>query len=128
MEHAHAVAPVLARLRESGVSLTMDDFGIGQSSLGCLHRFPVNCLKIDRAFIHRVGLNRQYAAIVHAVVTMAHNFGMTVVAEGIDHPEQVAGLQSLDCDLGQGDYFSEPVLSNALPSMLPAGAWMTKSA
>ncbi len=128
MEHAESVTPVLGQLRNLGVQLAMDDFGTGHSSLSCLHRFPVNCLKIDRAFISNMGLNRQYAAIVHAVVTLAHNLGMEVIAEGVETLDQVALLQSLECDLGQGYLFSRPVSAASIPALIATRTWLAKSA
>jgi EAL domain-containing protein (putative c-di-GMP-specific phosphodiesterase class I) len=118
MEHAEAITPVLVSLSEIGVRLAMDDFGTGHSSLSCLHRFPLDCLKVDRAFINTMGMNRQYAAIVHAVVTLAHNLGMVVVAEGIESIDQVALLRSLECGLGQGFLFSKPLPPSELPALL----------
>jgi|GEM_PF-5820556 len=128
MDQAEAVTPVLADLRKLGVMLAMDDFGTGHSSLSCLHRFPVDYLKIDRAFINNMELNREYAAIVHAVVTLAHNLGMTVVAEGVETQEQVLQLQTLDCDLGQGFLFSKPLPAAKLAAVLGSTHWMKKSA
>lgn len=128
MQHAEAVTPILAKLKSLGVKLAMDDFGTGHSSLSCLHRFPIDCLKIDRAFITTMGLNRQYAAIVHAIVTLAHNLGMVVVAEGIESPDQVVLLQSLECGFGQGYFFSKPVAPASLHALLSTSNWPLKTA
>ena len=87
----------------------MDDFGTGYSSLSCLHRFPLTGLKIDQSFVKSAGENRDYAAIVHAIVTLARNLGMSLVAEGIETPEQVVLLQAMECENGQGFYFSKPL-------------------
>ena len=100
--------PLLKRIKDLGVGLHMDDFGIGQSSLSCLHRFPLDGLKIDRSFIHNVSERRDYAAVVHAIVNLAHNLGMKLIAEGIETAEQVALLQAMDCDQAQGFYFERP--------------------
>jgi diguanylate cyclase (GGDEF)-like protein len=118
MEHAEVFTPVLRELKKLGLRLAMDDFGTGHSSLSCLHRFPVDILKIDRAFIGNMGqsaagLNVEYTAIVQAVITLAHNLGMRVVAEGIELPAQLVQLQSLDCDYGQGFLFSQPLSTDA---------------
>jgi diguanylate cyclase (GGDEF)-like protein len=100
--------PLLKQIKALGVRLHMDDFGIGQSSLSCLHRFPLDGLKIDRSFIHNVSERRDYAAVVHAIVNLAHNLGMKLIAEGIETAEQVALLQAMDCDQAQGFYFERP--------------------
>lgn len=109
MDKIDSIVPILSRLREKGICLSMDDFGTGHSSLSCLHQFPINALKIDRAFIHNTAENVQYAAINHAIVTLAHNLNMNVVAEGIETTGQLAQLQALEADYGQGYYFSAPV-------------------
>ncbi|MEX2673370.1 MAG: EAL domain-containing protein [Phycisphaeraceae bacterium] len=96
-------------LRELGVALHMDDFGTGHSSLSCLHRFPLDALKIDRAFIHNMGQRADYAAVVQAIVTLAHNLNMRVIAEGVELPEQLAQLQALECDDAQGWLLSAPL-------------------
>src|SRR5207302_6641994 len=96
---------VMQQLRELGVRLHMDDFGTGYSSLSCLHRFPLNCLKIDRSFMQNASERREYAAVVSAIVDLARNLGMKLVAEGIESAEQVALLQAMGCDFAQGYYF-----------------------
>jgi diguanylate cyclase (GGDEF)-like protein/PAS domain S-box-containing protein len=100
---------LLRRLKAIGVSLSMDDFGTGYSSLSCLHRFPIDVLKIDRAFMLNLSDRRDAAAVVTAILNLAHNLGMQVVAEGLERPEQVAFLQSMDCDHGQGYLFGKPM-------------------
>jgi predicted signal transduction protein with EAL and GGDEF domain len=100
---------VMRELRALGVRLQMDDFGTGYSSLSCLHQFPLNCLKIDRSFIENLGERRDYAAVVQAIIQLARNLGMQLVAEGIERPEQVAMLQAMECDRAQGYLFSRPV-------------------
>src|SRR5437762_14141683 len=100
---------VLTPIRELGVQLHMDDFGTGYSSLSCLHRFPLNCLKIDRSFVRNLGERRDYAAVVQAIIQLARNLGMQLVAEGIETSDQVVMLQGMDCDRAQGFYFSKPL-------------------
>ncbi len=109
IRNADASIPVLRELKEMGIKLHMDDFGTGYSSLSCLHRFPLTGLKIDQSFVKSAGENRDYAAIVHAIVTLARNLGMSLVAEGIETAEQVVLLQSMECEHGQGFYFSKPL-------------------
>ncbi len=110
MDSVDEMADVLNRLKELGVQLAMDDFGTGHSSLTCLHRFPLDVLKIDRSFITSVGRKeRHYGAILHSVIELAKNLDMQVIAEGIENTNQLALLQGLSCQLGQGWLFSEPV-------------------
>jgi len=109
MHESRTVVPVLERLSDMGVKLAMDDFGTGYSSLASLHRFPIDIMKIDKQFVQRLSDNRPYAAIVHAIITLAHNLDLEVVAEGLDSPEQLAILQTLECDAAQGFYLSKAV-------------------
>jgi EAL domain-containing protein (putative c-di-GMP-specific phosphodiesterase class I) len=109
----HAALSLLKRLRAMGFALEVDDFGIGQSSLSCLHQFPFNGIKIDRAFLGAVTERRDYAAVVHGIVTLAHNLGMQVIAEGVESMEQVALLQTMGCDRGQGYLFGIPTDADA---------------
>ncbi|MEE9293857.1 MAG: EAL domain-containing protein, partial [Phycisphaerae bacterium] len=71
--------------------------------------FPIDVLKIDRAFLDNMKENREYAAVTQAIVTLAQNLGMDVVAEGVETPQQVAQLQALDADYAQGYYFARPL-------------------
>lgn len=112
---------VLEGLRQDGAAIMMDDFGTGHSSLSCLHRFPIDVLKIDRAFVQTQQCSREYAAIVQSIVTLAHNLGHTVVAEGVETAEHLAQLQALECDLAQGYYFSKPMPASTIETMLRAG-------
>ena len=109
MEHGESSLALLSRIRGLGVRLLMDDFGTGHSSLSCLHRFPLDGLKIDRSFIARMSERADYAAVVHAIITLAHNLGMRVTAEGIEQSQQIVQLQALECDLGQGYHFARPM-------------------
>jgi diguanylate cyclase (GGDEF)-like protein len=115
---ADASVPTLETLKTMGVRLHMDDFGTGYSSLSCLHRFPLTGLKIDQNFVKSAGENRDYAAIVNAIVTLAKNLGMSLVAEGIETADQLALLQAMNCDQGQGFFFSKPLEASAVPEYL----------
>ena len=101
----HQIA-MLARL---GLQFSIDDFGTGYSSLGRLHELPVEQLKIDRSFIERIAEPRGTYPIVQAMITLAHNLGMKVVAEGVETSEQLRSLQALGCDRLQGYLFSPPL-------------------
>lgn len=102
-------AAVLRRLRELGFKIDMDDFGTGYSSLSCLQEFPIDVLKIDRSFIKNLNRGRDYAALVHAISTLAGNLGIKVVAEGVETAEQLSMLQALECHFAQGYYFAGPM-------------------
>ncbi|MBT8484327.1 MAG: EAL domain-containing protein [Phycisphaerales bacterium] len=118
MDDQKAAQTVLGQLRTLGVKLVMDDFGTGHSSLSSLHRFPIDILKIDRDFIGSVKKRRDYGAIVHAVVELAHNLDMQVVAEGVETEDQLALLQALDCDYAQGQRFSLAVPADEVKRFL----------
>lgn len=100
---------LLARLRKLGVSISVDDFGVGYSSLGQLRRLPIDTLKIDQTFIAEIDSNEQDAAIVSAVVTMARSLGLRTVAEGAEKESHLAVLQRLGCDCVQGYVLARPM-------------------
>ena len=108
MERGDYTRGVLEQLSQAGIELSLDDFGTGYSSLSYIHRFPVSTLKIDRSFITRMG-SEQNGEIVRAVIALARNLGMEVVAEGIETTAQLDQLRELNCAQGQGYYFSVPV-------------------
>jgi len=107
---------VFHELRARGVRVAIDDFGIGYSSLGYLKELPVNVLKIDRSFLAGIPQGRN-AAIVAAVIAMGHALGLTVVAEGVEHPDQMAFLREHDCDECQGFLFSRPTTAEEISRM-----------
>jgi diguanylate cyclase (GGDEF)-like protein len=109
MEDSEAVVGRLEELKEIGVALAVDDFGIGHSSLRYLQRFPLDNLKIDKAFVAGIGLEPDMPALVRAMVDLAQIFDLAVVAEGIERPEQIPDLIALGCELGQGHYLSYPL-------------------
>jgi EAL domain-containing protein (putative c-di-GMP-specific phosphodiesterase class I) len=97
----------LTAARELGVRIAVDDFGTGYSSLSYLQRLPIDELKIDRSFVQRLD-DPSTGAIVGSIVDLAHAIGLTVVAEGIETPDQLSTLEDLDCDEGQGFYLARP--------------------
>lgn len=109
MEDVSASLLQLSSLKAAGFKLALDDFGAGHSSLSNVHEFPIDSIKIDRAFIANMMLGRAHTALIQAVTTLAHNLNMRVIAEGVERAEQVPMLQSLDCDAAQGRYFCGPV-------------------
>ncbi|HZH56427.1 MAG TPA: EAL domain-containing protein [Burkholderiaceae bacterium] len=108
----------LNRLRELGVQIAIDDFGTGYSSLGHLKRFAVNTLKIDQSFIRNITTDRGNAGIVQAVISLAHTLGLTVVAEGVETPDEYRHLSARGCDLIQGYYTGRPVTADQLVTQL----------
>lgn len=102
-------AELLTELRTIGVSLSLDDFGTGYSSLSYLKNFPINVLKIDRAFVNEMLSDSTTASITEAIISMAHMLSLRVVAEGVEEKEQVDLLERLGCDAVQGFYFSKAV-------------------
>lgn len=100
---------VLKQLKAFGLQLCIDDFGTGYSSLAYLHNFPIDVLKIDRSFVNRIDSDTEQFAIVRAIVTLADNLGMSVVAEGVETIDQLVQLKLLQCQKAQGYLFSKPL-------------------
>ena len=108
MENAEHTISLLNKLKDIGVQLSIDDFGTGYSSLSYLHRLPFDTLKIDRSFVNRVGDKGEDSEVLQTVVSLAKNLRMRVIAEGIETASQLAVLQNLGCDYGQGYYLAKP--------------------
>jgi diguanylate cyclase (GGDEF)-like protein/PAS domain S-box-containing protein len=104
----------LTRLRAMGVRMAIDDFGTGYSSLNYLKQFPVDTLKIDQSFIRNLPKNNDDAQITRTIISMAHNLGLGVIAEGVETKEQLEFLQQIHCEEVQGFYFSKPVPASTL--------------
>ncbi len=99
----------LHSLRDMGVSLAIDDFGTGYSSLAYLSQLPISVIKIDQSFVRSMLSNDNDAVLVHTIVDLAHNLGHTLVAEGIEQPQQLEKLRAVACEFGQGYLFGKPV-------------------
>jgi EAL domain-containing protein (putative c-di-GMP-specific phosphodiesterase class I) len=110
----------LRALKELGVRLAVDDFGTGYSSLAYLRRFPVELLKVDRAFVDGLGDSgdAEDRAIVAAVISLAHTLGMQAIAEGVETAEQLADLRELGCDMAQGYFVSKPITAPDFDDLL----------
>lgn len=104
-----SVMPAIQTMQRNRLGVCMDHFGTGASSLSGLHQYPIDLLKIDRSFVSNIDRGRQFAAVLKAIVTLAHNLDMTVIAEGVQTQDQVAELQALECDYAQGSAFAEPM-------------------
>ncbi|MGK7941042.1 MAG: EAL domain-containing protein [Crocosphaera sp.] len=118
IEHSLITTQLLRKLKERNLEICLDDFGTGYSSLSYLHRFPVDTLKIDRSFINCIGKPEENLEIIQSIITLAHNLGMEVVAEGIETKEQLIYLQKSHCDLGQGYFFNRPLPSKEAEKLL----------
>ena len=120
----HAIA-TLKSLKQLGVQLSIDDFGTGYSSLSYLKRFSIDKLKIDQSFVRQMTDSDHDGAIVAVVVELGHQFGLTVIAEGVETVEQLNRLIALDCDEMQGYYFGKPVPPEQLAEQLQAHRRLT---
>jgi ribosomal-protein-alanine N-acetyltransferase len=113
---------VLEALRGLGVSLAIDDFGAGPSSLAALQQLPVDVVTVDRSLVQGLGRDGEHAALLGGIVGLAHALGLTTVAEGIEAVGQVDRLRALGCDAGQGFFFARPGDAEALVGLLGARA------
>ncbi|MFA6507974.1 MAG: EAL domain-containing protein [Treponemataceae bacterium] len=118
IQNQDAVVSMISQLSAHGISFKLDDFGTGYSSLGYLDRIPIDTVKIDRSFIARIEENgaetQSSARIVKGIISLSHELGKTVIAEGIETATQVEILKSYGCDFGQGYFFSKPIDADAL--------------
>lgn len=118
MESVDRMSETMKALRELGVRLALDDFGVGYSSLNYLKRFPIEKLKIDQSFVLDIARDRGDAGIARAIVAMGHQLGMTVMAEGVETVAQAGYLRRNHCDLFQGMLFSGPVSAERATDLL----------
>jgi diguanylate cyclase len=109
---------VLGQLSDAGISVSIDDFGQGHTSLGYLAALPIDELKIDRSFVTDMSSDRAHAAIVQSVIELGHNLSMRVVAEGIEGADELSALRDLDCDLAQGFHIAKPMPIDALADLV----------
>ncbi len=109
MANAEIATKILHQLKSLGIKISIDDFGTGYSSLSYLHRFPVDMLKIDRSFVSKMGEGNENLEIVRTIVSLAHNMGLEVIAEGVETEEQQNTLKQFGCEYVQGFYYSKPV-------------------
>lgn len=142
MENTESATAMLWQLKALGIQLCIDDFGTGYSSLSYLHRFPIDMLKIDRSFISQIGVDTESnppglnahgisrqgpqltpraASIVQAIITLAHNLDIDVVAEGVETVRQMVQLKELKCKYAQGYFFSKPLNREAAGAIIATG-------
>jgi EAL domain-containing protein (putative c-di-GMP-specific phosphodiesterase class I) len=109
MEDVDVILPVLHELKDTGASISIDDFGTGYSSLSYLKRLPISKLKIDQSFIRDLMHDKDDVIIVNAVISLAHNMGFRVIAEGVEEKEQLDYLREHHCDVVQGYLYTRPL-------------------
>lgn len=127
LTNADVMFSVLRDLKEMGLSLAIDDFGTGYSSLSYLRQFPVSRLKIDRSFVQDVAINPDDAAITAAIIGMAKNMSLRVIAEGVENEAQLSFLRAHQCDEIQGYYFSRPLSADKVAEMLKGNKTMRRA-
>jgi EAL domain-containing protein (putative c-di-GMP-specific phosphodiesterase class I) len=122
IQNPQLVRTVLQQLIHLGVAVQLDDFGTGYSSLTVLHDFPGDTLKIDRTFVDTMTDRPESQAIIRSIVGLAHNLGLRVIAEGIEHADQLRALLELGCEYGQGYHFARPLPTQEIEALLASGA------
>jgi diguanylate cyclase (GGDEF)-like protein len=115
--HGEGTRERMGKLRELGIDLYMDDFGTGYSSLTYLHRFPIDVIKIDRSFVMNMD-ERENELIVKTIIRLAQSLNKPVVAEGVETEDQLAALRRMDCEIGQGYFFSKPLSADAAGKLI----------
>lgn len=118
MQNLEVAIATLHQIKALGIQIGIDDFGTGYSSLSHLYYFPTDTLKLDQSFVRRLGKHSENDKIVYAIIMLAHNLGMNVIAEGIETWRQLDLLRSLQCEYGQGFLFSKPVDREAATHLL----------
>ena len=124
MENFELTIRILTEIRDMGIQISLDDFGMHYSSLDYLKRFPVNTIKIDKSFIWNIPDDGEDAAITRTIISVGHLLNKMVVAEGVESPRQLDFLHQHQCDSVQGFLYSEPQNSKAITAMLEAGTFL----
>lgn len=124
LDNTDNVKKLLHSIKERNISIALDDFGTGYSSLAYLTEYPIDVLKIDRAFISKIGDQKQ-EAIVNAMIAMGKSMGLKLVAEGVETEEQVIYLQKQQCDFLQGYFFSRPLHPNQIIQYLQSNTYIS---
>jgi diguanylate cyclase (GGDEF)-like protein/PAS domain S-box-containing protein len=118
IENAEYAKDMLLQFKAQDIRLCIDDFGTGYSSMSYLRRYPIDTVKVDRSFISRMDTDQESQEIVRTIITMAHNLGKDVIAEGVETREQLVQIAALRCEYAQGFFFSRPVDSEAAEMMI----------
>ena len=122
VSNAEETIRILKVIKDMGVNVSMDDFGTGYSSLSYLTRFPLDNLKVDRSFVTGLPDDRDASAVARAIISMAQNLNLNIIAEGIETENQVGFLHALGCQVGQGYLFSPPVSNEKFMELARAGS------
>ncbi|MGB8702674.1 MAG: EAL domain-containing protein [Thermosynechococcaceae cyanobacterium] len=125
VEDMQSAQTILQELKALGLQIQIDDFGTGYSSLSFLHNFSLNTLKIDRSFVWSLGDETEGNKIVQLIIMLAHNLGMTAIAEGVETHEQLQRLRDFNCDSGQGYLFAKPLPPEGVEALLAKRVPMT---
>jgi EAL domain-containing protein (putative c-di-GMP-specific phosphodiesterase class I) len=118
MDNPEENAAVLRRLRALGITVAIDDFGTGYSSLSYLTRFPIDKIKIDHSFVRDLATDSADAAVINAIIAMAHSLNIRVIAEGVENDAQKHYLNQRGCDEAQGFLYSAAVPAEHFPALL----------
>lgn len=119
LDYTEDLIQTITSLRELGIAISIDDFGTGYSSLSYLKKFPIDALKIDRAFVQDIIPEPSGVAMTAAIISLAHALGLYVVAEGVEEPEELAVLERHGCEFVQGYYFSRPLPAAEFEKLIP---------
>ena len=114
---------MLTRLAATGVSIAVDDFGIGYSSLSYLKRLPLHKIKIDKSFVINMAESDDDTMIVHSTIELAHNLSLSVVAEGVENAQSWSLLKALRCDAAQGWHIAKAMPADALGPWIKTSGW-----
>ena len=120
MDNSEGNTALLKKFRDHGYRFYIDDFGTGYSSLSYLHSFPFDALKIDRSFVNNLESGDEHCKLVETIISIAHNFNMKVIAEGVETESQHAQLKAMGCEYLQGFLFSRPLPAEELFALLSA--------
>lgn len=121
MENTESAIDSMLKLRAMGVHIHIDDFGTGYSSLSYIHRFPVNALKIDRSFVSNIAHKQDNLEIIKTIVSLANSLNLELIAEGLEMNDQLEHLKALNCQFGQGYFFSTPMDTDAVTALIASG-------
>ena len=119
LDYTEELITTITSLRNLGIAISIDDFGTGYSSLSYLKKFPIDALKIDRAFVQDIISEPSGVAMTAAIISLAHALGLYVVAEGVEEPEELAVLERHGCEFVQGYYFSHPLPAAEFEKLIP---------
>ena len=122
MQSPEAIARTLTELKAMGIRISLDDFGTGHSSLSYLKRFPIDTLKIDQSFVRDIDNDPDTAAIVIAIIAMAHSLRLKVIAEGVELTDQANFLKRFSCDQMQGYLIKPPVPASEFLDLISVNA------